>query len=469
MKNLSRNLFRFLRIGLGLVLALSFLFLKFTSLAIATTTQGLLNPGDRILILAPHPDDEVLGCAGIIQQAVKNGLKLKIVFLTYGDNNQWSFLVYRKHPVVVPKAVQSMGLVRHNEAREADKVLGVSPKDLIFLGYPDFRTLDIWYAHWGSRPAAESMLTHVRAVPYDNAFRPGAAYKADDILSDLKGIIRDFRPSKIFLSHPADHNPDHRALYLFTQIALWDLRKELKVSVYPYLVHFKDWPHPLGYYPDERLMPPDFFAKKILWQIQTLTPDEVKLKLQAIQKHRSQLNSAKKYLLSFIRPNELFGDYPVVKIKPDQTPVALSVNREAELREVPEMLLDEERVNFMGVQEERVYLEDDAIVFSLTLSRAIGKTAGVSLFVFGYRKDIPFSAMPKLHIKFGTLSHKILDQDTILPVDTIKVERSTKGFTIHIPLRALGQPQRILTSVHTYELAVPLDWVSWRILELQSN
>jgi hypothetical protein len=173
--------------------------------------------------------------------------------------------------------------------------------------------------------------------------------------------------------------------------------------------------------------------------------------------------------LSFIRPNELFGDYPVVKIKPDQTPVALSVNREAELREVPEMLLDEERVNFMGVQEERVYLEDDAIVFSLTLSRAIGKTAGVSLFVFGYRKDIPFSAMPKLHIKFGTLSHKILDQDTILPVDTIKVERSTKGFTIHIPLRALGQPQRILTSVHTYELAVPLDWVSWRILELQSN
>ena len=59
-----------------------------------------LSGTDRVLVLAPHPDDEVLGAGGVIQQAVAQKLPIKIVFLTYGDSNQWSFLLYRKHPVV---------------------------------------------------------------------------------------------------------------------------------------------------------------------------------------------------------------------------------------------------------------------------------------------------------------------------------------------------------------------------------
>src|SRR6185436_660247 len=61
--------------------------------------QVTLNPQDRLLILAPHPDDEVLCCGGLIQKAVAMGLPVRTVFFTYGDNNQWSFLVYRKHPI----------------------------------------------------------------------------------------------------------------------------------------------------------------------------------------------------------------------------------------------------------------------------------------------------------------------------------------------------------------------------------
>ena len=65
-----------------------------------------LKSTDRILICAPHPDDEVLGCAGVIQKAVALKIPCKIMFLTDGDDNELSFLVYRMHPVVLPRAAR---------------------------------------------------------------------------------------------------------------------------------------------------------------------------------------------------------------------------------------------------------------------------------------------------------------------------------------------------------------------------
>jgi len=76
--------------------------------------------------------------------------------------------------------------------------------------------------------------------------------------------------------------------------------------------------------------------------------------------------------------------------------------------------------------------------------------------------------MPKLHIRFGTIEHQVLDQNNILPIGVIKVERNLKEIKIWIPLDLLGNPQRILTSADTYLGTVPLDWVSWRILEISN-
>jgi len=198
-----------------------------------------LDPGDRILIAAPHPDDETLGCAGIIQKAVEMKLPVRVVFLTNGDNNEWSFLLYRKIPVLAPGQVRGMGEVRQKEALAAGAILGVPPEDLVFLGYPDFGCLHILREHWGDRPPYRSMLTRVTAVPYAGARRPGAPYSGESILSDITGVVREFKPTKVFLSHPADHNPDHLAMYLFFRVALWDLARELTPAVYPYLVHFR--------------------------------------------------------------------------------------------------------------------------------------------------------------------------------------------------------------------------------------
>lgn len=426
-----------------------------------------LKPQERILVLAPHPDDEVLGCAGIIQQALARHDRVKVVFFTYGDNNEWSFLVYRKHPVIMPGSVQSMGRVRYGEALRACAALGVPAEDTLFLGYPDFRTLEIWNQHWGDRPPAESMLTRVNKVPYDSAYRPGAAYKAEEIIADLKAIIGGYKPTKIFVSHPADHNPDHKALYLFTRVALWDLDGQVQAQLFPYLIHFKRWPRPAGYFPDKPLVPPRFFAGKVLWQDFELHPEQVKEKLKAARSHRSQFISSGGYLASFVRTNELFSDFDEIVLARGESPEPLVRDRMDDLTVYPEQLLDQERVGFVGVESEYVSLQDGHLVYTMKLSRPLGRTVGFTLYAFGYSRTKPFPEMPKIQLRFSTWGYKVFDQDRLLDAKTVKVEKRFKKITVRIPLQQLGNPDRIFTSAHTYTLVVPLDWVSWRVLKVQ--
>ena len=167
---------------------------------------------DRLLVLAPHPDDEVIGAGGLIQEAVELGVPVKVCFLTMGDNNELAFMFVRKHPVVMPGAVRRMGLDPE--------------RDLVFLGYPDFGTLRIWNDHWRDVTPLRSMLTRATSVPYPEARTPGAAYAGEDVLEDLTEVIREFRPTHVALPTAADHNVDHRALYLFARVALWNLEAE---------------------------------------------------------------------------------------------------------------------------------------------------------------------------------------------------------------------------------------------------
>ena len=431
-----------------------------------TRPQIILTAQDRILVLAPHPDDEVLGCGGIIQQAVAQGVPVRVVFLTYGDNNQWSFLVYRKHPVLMPKATQRMGLVRHDEALAAARALGLSPDQVTFLGYPDFGTLPIWTTHWGEAPAFRSMLTHVTAVPYANARRPDAAYKGEEVLRDLTEVLREFHPTKVFVSHPGDHMPDHAALYVFTRIALWDLAAEMRPEVYPYLIHLRHWPRARGVRLTDDLTPPGPFAQTVAWQEYRLSPHAVEQKRVAIQAHKTQYGYSAEYLLSFVRPNELFGDFPVITLQASAPPAVEIASAGGPGPDSHEELTGEEQARFVGLEERRVWLEHGTLVLSITYSRPLAEATELSVFVFGWRPDRAFGQMPKLHLKAGAASDTVLDQDQVLARSGIQVIRKPRQVTVRIPLDALGNPRRILTSARTYFGEVPLDWVSWRVLEL---
>lgn len=427
-----------------------------------------LSPQDRILVLAPHPDDEVLGCGGVIQQAVAMNLPLRIVFLTHGDNYEWSFLVYRKRPVLWPGAVRKMGMVRYDEAIAAAGVLGVPATNLTFLGYPDHGTLRIWEGFWRDRPPYRAMLTGARAVPYADALRPGALYKGEEILGDLRRVVRRFRPTKIFVSHPADHNPDHQALYLFTRVALWELEGAIKPQLYPYLIHFRRWPWPRGYQPDEPLDPPPVMGEPIAWRENRLTPVQIERKRAALLAHRSQYRSSAKYLLSFVRRNELFGDFPAVRLsaaarRAGVGDAAVDVAARADM---PEELTDFEQAAFVGVEWRFARLKGNQLELSIQFSKPLARGVEASIYVFGYRTDRPFDQMPKIHLKLGEFSHAAYDQNRKLARETFAIERETDGITVRIPLQALGSPTRVLTSAQTYLADVPLDWVSWQVLEL---
>ncbi len=426
------------------------------------TARVTLNEQDRVLVLAPHPDDEVLGCGGVIQQALAMGLPVHIAFLTYGDFYEFSFLIYRKRPVLTARGVEGMGEVRHDEAMAADSVLGISRERVSFFGYPDFGTLEMFQAAWGDSPPVKGRLSRAIAVPYANAVRPGAPYKGEEVLKDLTDLVREFRPTKVFVSHPADHHPDHRAFYVFTRVCLFDLEKELSPEVYPYLVHYTKWPIPRRYHPDKPLAPPSPLDKEIPWRIDLLDSAMARVKFTALQKHQTQYETTPRFLSAFVRSNELFGDFPEVRLDAGTPSLSMSENTLGEVAK--DGIVEQERAFLVGIVKRTIKTENGALVVSLDLTHALAREVGLSVYLFGYRSDRPFAGMPKLHVELGALEHKVYDQHRGIPWGQIGVTRSERHIEIRVPLAMLGDPQRILTAAKTYAGDVPLDWAAWRIL-----
>lgn len=85
-------------------------------------------PGSRILVLAPHPDDEVFGCGGAILRHVDLGCTVSVVIFSDGTHG-------------VPAADQdALRRVRRGESRAAAAILGYGEPR--FLDYPD---RGLWY------------------------------------------------------------------------------------------------------------------------------------------------------------------------------------------------------------------------------------------------------------------------------------------------------------------------------------
>lgn len=120
--------------------------------------------GKRVLVLAPHPDDETFGCGGTLSLHAAAGDPVKVVFVTNGAKGDTSGRNDKEEYVKL----------RQKEAVKACACLGVA--DLEFWSYED-RSLA------GSRGVLRRMID----------------------------LLEDFRPQLVYAPSPMEFHPDHRA------------------------------------------------------------------------------------------------------------------------------------------------------------------------------------------------------------------------------------------------------------------
>ena len=436
-----------------------------------TRPMPKFNNGDHILILAPHPDDEAIGTGGIIQNALKAGAKVKVVCFTNGDHNELAFIVYEKRLTFRSGEFVHMGEVRMKETAKAMKILGLQKDDIVLLGYPDFGTMEILLKYWGKTRSFKDIMTRISHVPYPECLSPNAPYVGESILSDLKKVLLDFKPTKIFVSHPVDVNRDHRSLYLFLRVALWDIKKAIKApEIFPYLIHVFYWPTPRGYHPNLRLNPPEVLKNsEIRWHELNLTDDEIKAKYEAISCYKSEIEYSPTYLFTFDRKNELFGDYPVIKLSPIGGYPQASKDKEGKI-EWHDADIAKEGEPGKGVETNFLNLAytktDKDLLIKISLKNKIEKNLGISATLLGYSNNKDFSAMPKINIYLGMNGMRIRDKRKIIYSKDTQAIYQDKSLIIKVPISILGDPDYILAYVRTQVNVLPFSSTAWRILEL---
>lgn len=271
---------------------------------------------DRIMVLAPHPDDEIIGAGGIIQEALGRKLPVKVVYITNGDNNEaflvegsWKDFFNLNTYKYSPNEYLDLGVKRWREAVEGMSILGLSKNDLIFLGYPDSILEKMLSQNYSRLVAAPG--TRFSYSPYDFSYKKNREYKGENLEQDLLEILSQFQPTVIFTAHVRDAHKDHRATTLFLEKTLQQLSS--KVKIYYYLVHFKDFPRPYGFNINSYLYPPKKLFSQTGWVSFNLNNDQEEKKEKAMRKYQSQLvlPAINKLLFSFVRKNEIFeeGNY----------------------------------------------------------------------------------------------------------------------------------------------------------------
>jgi LmbE family N-acetylglucosaminyl deacetylase len=147
------------------------------------------------LVIAPHPDDETLGCGAAIMRARQAGRPVHVIIVTDGRASSRS-------AVITPEQLAAM---RKTETEQACKLLGVESADITFLPFIDGTASD-----------------HVHAIALA-----------------LEEHIHDLNPRQIFSPYGVDRHPDHRAIA--AAIDELSSRGVLTAPVYEYPIWFWPW------------------------------------------------------------------------------------------------------------------------------------------------------------------------------------------------------------------------------------
>jgi len=121
----------------------------------------------RVLVIAAHPDDEVLGCAATMAKHVQNGDEVHVAILVEGITSRDKVRNREQHDKQLLELQQS--------ANKANKILGVST--VIFGTFPD------------NRMDSVDLL---------------------DVVKVIEDLIEKFNPDVVYTHHHGDVNIDHQ-------------------------------------------------------------------------------------------------------------------------------------------------------------------------------------------------------------------------------------------------------------------
>lgn len=140
----------------------------------------------NILVIAPHPDDEIIGVGGTIAKRVKEGHNVYVCVVTKGCE---------------PLFAENLVNQTRSECREADALLGV--KETLFLDFP------------------AAML---ETVP---------RYKFNDALCQ---VIQKIKPDEVYVPHRGDMQIDHKMVVDAAMVALRPKYAHVVKRIYAYEV-----------------------------------------------------------------------------------------------------------------------------------------------------------------------------------------------------------------------------------------
>ena len=240
-----------------------------------------ITSSDRVLIIAPHPDDETIACAGVIRYCVENNIHVQVVVVTNGGDGK-------------------LGNIRYHECLNSTKILGLQPSNIVFFDYTQ-GVESLYKTNW-------NRTLNIHGNHTSNfAYQQNAPYTGASLEKNMETVINDFKPTIIIYPDIKDSNPDHKGTSQFVEYATNKIN--YTGQKFTYLIHVSPgWPYPPLYFPQTDILPPSSMINQN-WVVFPINSSDEKLKYNAIYSYKSQMDKSsiyQNYLTSFIRKNELF-------------------------------------------------------------------------------------------------------------------------------------------------------------------
>lgn len=210
-----------------------------------------LPPLGRVLIVAPHPDDDVISAGGLIQRALAAGGQIRVLFLTNGESNPWPQRAQLRKWRITASDREGWAALRATEAVAGLHLLGAPADCAHFLRFPDQQLSSM--ARRGDEAVGTAIANHAK----------------------------DFQPSIAIVPSVFDFHSDHRAAAYFSHRAI---DPQLIAT---YVIHGEVAP------------------QRTRFTIQ-LSEMEKRKKREAIGEHATQLLLSRERFLAYARATEHF-------------------------------------------------------------------------------------------------------------------------------------------------------------------